>query len=116
LKNLLLILLGFSFLEIYFLIKLAEHIGSLPVILLLAASAFGGWQLIRGEFHSLLNRAFAPAPLQLNEFPARKLVAGILLIVPGIITDIAAIILLLWPRKPDAPEHGVIEGRYHRID
>lgn len=112
----LLILLGFSFLEIYFLIKLAEYIGGLPVILFLAASAFGGWQLIRGEFHSLLNRAFAPAPLQLNEFPARKLIAGILLIVPGVITDVAAIILLLWPRKPDAPDHGIIEGRYHRID
>ena len=115
-KNLLLILLGFSFLEIYFLIKLAEHIGGLTVVLLLAAGAFGGWQLIRGEFHSLLNRAFSPAPLQLNEFPARKLVAGILLIVPGIISDVAAIILLLWPKKPRTPDHGIIEGRFHRID
>lgn len=115
-RNLLLILLGFSFLEIYFLIKLAEHVGGLPVILFLAASAFGGWRLIRNEFHSLLGRAFAPTPLLLSEFPARKLIAGILLIVPGIISDIAALVLLLWPRKPDAPDHGIIEGRFHRMD
>lgn len=115
-KNLLFILLGFSLLEIYFLIKLAEHIGGLPVILLVAASAYGGWQLIRSEFYSLLSSAFSPSPLPLSEFPARKLVAGILLIVPGIISDIAAIILLLWPRKPDEPDHGIIEGRYHRVD
>ena len=115
-RNLLLILLGFSFLEIYFLIKLAEHIGGLPVVLLLAASAVGGWQMIRSEFHSLVSRAFAPSPLLFSEFPARKLIAGILLIVPGIITDIIAFILLLWPKKPDEPDSGIIEGRYHRVD
>ncbi len=111
-KNLLLILLAFSFLEIYFLIKLADHIGGLAVLALLAASAFAGWQLIRSEFHTLLSRAFQPT--MFSEFPARKLIAGILLIIPGIISDLAAIILLLWPKKPE--EQGIIEGKYHRMD
>ena len=111
LKNLLLILLAFSFLEIYFLVKLADHIGALPVILLLFASALAGWQLIRSEFHTLLIRAFKPTAF--NEFPARKLIAGILLIIPGIISDIAAIVLLLWPKKQ---ETGFIEGKFHRMD
>lgn len=113
-KNLLLILLGFSFLEIYFLIRLADHIGGLPVMALLAASAFAGWQMIRSEFHSLLRRAFAPSSF--SEFPAKKLIAGILLIVPGIVSDIAAIILLLWPKKPEDSDHGIIEGKFHRMD
>ena len=115
-KNLLLILLGFSFLEIYFLIKLADHIGGLPVILLLAASAFAGWQLIKSELHALLNRAFAPSSSFFGEFPATRLIAGILLIIPGILSDIVAIILLLWPKKPQEPDSGIIEGRFHRMD
>ncbi len=115
-KNLLFILLGFSFLEIYFLIKLADHIGGLPVMLLLAASAFAGWQLIKSELHVLLNRAFAPASPFSGEFPATRLIAGILLIIPGILSDIVAIVLLLWPRKPQEPDSGIIEGRFHRVD
>lgn len=113
-KNLLLILLGFSFLEIYFLIKLANHIGSLPVIALLLASSFAGWQLTKSELHSLLKQAFSPSLF--SEFPARKLIAGILLIMPGIMSDIIAVILLLWPKKHDDIEQGVIEGKFHRMD
>ncbi|MBY0579928.1 MAG: FxsA family protein [Burkholderiales bacterium] len=113
-KILLLILLGFSVLEIYFLVKLADHIGGLAVIALLIASAYAGWQLLKSEFRSLLNRIFTPASF--DGFPARKMIAGILLILPGIISDIAAILLLLWPRHSHEPDNGIIEGKFHRMD
>ncbi|HQT27577.1 MAG TPA: FxsA family protein, partial [Burkholderiales bacterium] len=92
----------------------ANHIGSLPVIALLVASSFAGWQLIRSEFHSLLRQAFAPSLF--NEFPAKKLIAGILLIIPGIMSDIVAIILLLWPKKHEGMGQDIIEGKFHRMD
>lgn len=113
-RILLAILLGFSFLEIYFLIKLADHIGGGAVLLMLAASAFAGWQLLKNEYRSFLSRVFTPAPF--GEFPAKRLIAGILLIVPGIITDIAAIFLLLWPKTQQHHDDGFIEGKFHRMD
>lgn len=113
-RILLLILLGFSFLEIYFLIRLADHIGGLPVIALLAASAYAGWQLLKNEYRAFLGRVFAPTSF--DGFPARRLIAGILLILPGIISDIAAIFLLLWPKTPQDPDDAIIEGKFHRMD
>lgn len=113
-RILLAILLAFCFTEIYFLIKLAEHVGALPVFALIAASAYAGWQLVRHEYRSFLGRIFMPAGLA--NPPARNLVAGILLIVPGLLSDIAAIALLLWPKKAPAREDGIIEGSFHRID
>ena len=113
-KILLIILLAFSFVEIYFLIRLAEFAGVLPVILLLAASAWAGWQLLKSEYRTFLKRAFMPA--NLGTLPARNLVAGILLIVPGILSDLAAIVVLLWPKRTRTTEDGIIEGKFQRMD
>ena len=53
---------------------------------------------------------------------ARNLFAGILFIIPGVITDFFAVILLLIPMKDNtsqnvhSSEEDVIEGEYRRDD
>ena len=130
-----LILLAFPFAEIFLLVNLAHKYGwwvlfYLVVIMLL------GLQLIRGE--KLLMSAKMMQSLSAGGNPiktmlssARNMVAGVLLIIPGIITDIIAVILLLIPiSKPNlagatnSPSHyqrtkaandDVIEGEYVEI-
>jgi UPF0716 protein FxsA len=57
---------------------------------------------------------------------ARNIIAGILLVIPGVMTDLIAVVLLLIPVNKDAqkmPKHtqkaandDVIEGEYRRED
>lgn len=48
----------------------------------------------------------------------RRLLAGLLLIFPGLISDLIAVGLLLWPAPPAPPprDDGVIEGDFRRED
>ena len=128
-----LILLAFPFLEIYLLVELAHRYGWW-LLLYLVVLGFLGLQLIRGE--KLLMSAKMMQSMSAGGNPiktllgcARNLIAGVLLIIPGVISDIIAVILLLIPiNKPNfstatnsqyqtqAANDDVIEGEYTKID
>ena len=131
-----LILLAFPFAELFLLIQLGDEYGWW-LLLYLVVIGYLGLQLIRGE--KLLISAKMMQSLSSGSNPiktilgsARNMVAGVLLIIPGIITDIIAVILLLIPiSKPssnttynpsqrsthkNAANEDVIEGEYTQVD
>jgi UPF0716 protein FxsA len=131
-----LILLAFPFAELFLLIQLGDEYGWW-LLLYLVVIGYLGLQLIRGE--KLLISAKMMQSLSSGSNPiktilgsARNMVAGVLLIIPGIITDIIAVILLLIPiSKPisnttynpsqrsthkNAVNEDVIEGEYTQVD
>ncbi|WP_372716142.1 FxsA family protein [Immundisolibacter sp.] len=127
-------LLGLPLLELYVLLEVGSWIGALPTLLLLIAAAFIGTALMRRAGLTGLLRV--RAALEAGELPARPLleatltlIAGGLFVVPGFLTDIFGLFLLLAPlrrrlavylidRQPQkAGGSGrVIEGEYHRDD
>ena len=130
-----LILLAFPFVEIFLLVNLAQKYGWW-LLLYLVAIGFLGLQLIRGE--KLLLSAKMMQSLSSGGNPiktllgsARNMVAGVLLMIPGVMTDIIAVILLLipmstptlagttnhqqQPRYEKAANDDVIEGEYVEI-
>lgn len=99
--------------------------------LLLAAAV--GLTLIAAERVTFLPRLAESMltgthPLQLLLVSGQRFLAGVLFILPGAISDIVALLLLLragWsppppPRRPGRPgrpgEEDVIEGEYRRMD
>lgn len=120
-----LILLVFPALEIWLLIQLSDRFGWYVLLYLLLA-VFAGVNLIvseRGQFPLRMASALLQggSPFQAFWQSGRVLLAGILLIFPGVISDVMAVLLLLWgwlatPRTPAAPpaEEGVIEGEFRR--
>lgn len=61
------------------------------------------------------------APLAVLWESGRRMLAGVLLILPGAISDVIAVLLLLWPnsagpRGPRAANNDFIEGEYRRLD
>jgi UPF0716 protein FxsA len=132
-----LILLAFPFAEIFLLINLAHKYGWWLLVYLVVIG-FLGLQLIRGEKLLLSAKMMQSLsaggnPIKTMLSSARNMVAGVLLIIPGIITDIIAVILLLIPiAKPSlagatnhqqqtkyqtkAANDDVIEGEYTKID
>lgn len=121
----LLILLVFPLAEVFVMWQLAHEIGWWLLVLLLV-SAVAGMALLRRSPSTFI--AAAVGELMRGGSPARALAAGatpllaaVLLIFPGVISDVLAIFLLLWtafrsppspPRKPG--DDGVIEGVFYR--
>lgn len=120
----LLILLGFPALEIYVMVQLAGVIGWWLAPWLLASAVVGSW---------LVREAGAMVPLRL--FAAmqsghslslalllgfRSVLAGLLLIFPGVISDVLALLILLLPQPktpmPTAANDDVIDGEWTRVD
>jgi UPF0716 protein FxsA len=121
---LLFILLCFPALEIYTLFQLANVIGWWLAVWLTASALFG-FLLIREEKLAFFGRLVVGMQSGQHPFAAmfdsgKTLMAGVLLIFPGVISDAIALILLLIPsRKPEIPvkstqETDVIEGSYRR--
>ncbi|MDD5240577.1 MAG: FxsA family protein [Sulfuricella sp.] len=120
------ILLGFPALEIYVLIKLSGFIGWWLLLWLLSSAVLGGW-LVREAGVTVPQRLFAA--LQSGHslslallFSFRTVLAGLLLIFPGVVSDVLALLLLLLPH-PKAPrppaaanDENVIEGDWERVD
>lgn len=99
-------ILAFPIAEIWILISLANIYGWW-VVLYLVVMIVLGLQLIRNEKDLLsgylvqsLIQSKSPAKALFGS--ARNILAGILLIIPGVITDIAAAVLLLIPLKRPA--------------
>ena len=95
------ILLAFPFAEIFVLVKLGQAYGWWLLVYLVAMT-YLGLQLIRGEkllmsAKMMQSLASGGNPIKTMLGSARNMVAGVLLIVPGVITDAIAVILLLIP-------------------
>lgn len=90
--------------ELYVIVQVGENIGLLPTIALLIAVSAVGTTLIKREGMKVY-REFVAA-IQRGEEPAEQLVhgvcllaAGVLMLAPGFISDIVAILLLVPPTR-----------------
>jgi UPF0716 protein FxsA len=106
---LLLFLVALPFLELATFIKVGEAIGPWPTLGLVLLSAIAGAQLMRRAGYATLERVQASLALKGSPVPdvlhgLTLMVAGGLLFVPGFITDIIALVLLL-------PSVGTAAGR-----
>jgi len=123
-------LLAFPIAEIWVLINLFQQYGWW-VLLYLVAMVLLGLQLIRDEkllFSGRMMQSLSQGgnPMKAMFGSARNIVAGILLIIPGVLTDLIAVVLLLIPVdkstiksstfKQQAANDDVIEGEFHRED
>jgi len=119
------ILLGFPLLEAVVLVRLANTMGWW-VLAWMVLAACAGVALIKEARFAMLARL--GAGLAHGEFPivaltdsARTVIAGLLLIFPGVVSDLIAITLLLLPRS-EAAQHAVrprvprpvIDGEFRR--
>jgi len=95
------ILLGFIFTEIYLLIALGQRYG-IWLLVYLVLVGYLGLQLIRGEkqlMSAKMMETFKTGgnPVKSMMGSARNFIAGIFLMIPGVITDVFAVIFLLIP-------------------
>jgi len=126
-----LILLTFPIAEIWILVSLMHQYGWWVVLYLVVVAALG-LQLIRDEkllFSGRMMQSLTQGgnPMKAMFGSARNIFAGVLLIIPGVMTDVIAAVLLLIPisnkaQKPQsyqsekAANDDVIEGEFHRED
>lgn len=133
-----LILLAFPLAEIWLLIELAERYGGW-LLMYLMAIGWLGLRLIREEkagfsVRMMQNMAAGGSVGKAVFGSARNIIAGILLLLPGVITDIIAVAMLLAPLEKSrsatmtsekAPQRSstyqaanedVIEGEFRRED
>lgn len=97
-----LIFIGIPIVEIYVLIKVGSLIGAIPTIALIVFSAVLGTLLVRHQGFQTLTRV--RASLARGEVPAAAMLEGValmiggfLLLLPGFITDIIGLLLLVPP-------------------
>jgi UPF0716 protein FxsA len=131
-----LLFVGVPLVELYLLIQVGSEIGALPTIALSILTAVIGTFLVRVQGFSvllrvrdMLDRGEAPAIEVLDG--ALLLIAGLMLLLPGFITDALGFLLLIPPLRRQLilrfvrvvpvhprPEHGsgprVIEGEFRR--
>ena len=86
--------------ELYFLIKIGSYLGALNTIFLLLATGFVGAALARLEGIRTMRQIFRN--LSQGIVPAEEMVdgllifaAGVLLLTPGVVTDVMALFLLI---------------------
>ena len=101
---LLLLFIGLPMVEIYVLIQVGHQIGALWTIALLIAVAAFGSALLR--LQGLATLANVRAAMARGELPTEAileglvlLVAGVLMVTPGFVTDIAGLLCLLPPLR-----------------
>ena len=122
----LLSVLLFPALEIYTMVQVADVIGWWLLAWLLS-SAVIGWVLIKEESFAIFGRLAETVQNGLSPFVAlwesgRTLLAGVLFIFPGVVSDVIALLLLVWPsstRPPDRrrqKDDNVIEGEVIVVD
>jgi len=128
----LLIVLIFPVLDVLATIRFARWTG-VPTLVWFAASALAGMALLRRERVAFRARTLAALrgdrPLLRGQLDsARKILAALLLILPGVVSDLLALLLLLLPFNlgtPFAPQPAAVgrgfgrdslDGEYRRID
>ena len=110
--GIILICLAFPLLELAVLIKVGQSIGFWWTVLLLAGSAVAGGLIIQQQGVTALQRSIESAragrpPLEPAVDSAFLMLAGMLFLIPGLLTDAAGFLLLipplrrqmLWPRS-----------------
>lgn len=122
---LLFLILGYPIAEIYTILQLVNAIGGLLTLLWLAAAFALGVLMLRHHKLAVMVTLFSDlragtiTPRSLFTL-ARYYLAAILFIIPGPISDVVALILLLpWGGKVASTkpvDDGVLEGEYHRVD
>ena len=131
--------------ELYLMIQVGSEIGALSTVILVLATAMVGGALVRMQGFAMAWRV--REAMERGETPAEAmlegpllLLAGVLLLLPGFVTDVVGFLLLIpplrqrlllyWlesrssviPPAKDGPEGGagsgprVIEGEYKRED
>ena len=129
----LVIVLGFPLIDLYATVRVARFTG-VPVVVWLGLAALAGLFLLRNERTAFRANTVASMhgeqPLLRGLFDSgRKVLAGMLLLLPGILSDVMALALLALrlnlgpqfaPRAATAGEfHGrrkSIDGEYRRLD
>ena len=124
-----LLFIGLPLLELYILIKIGSHLGAFTTIALIIFSGVLG--LLLARFEGLRTLHQIRQNLSQGIVPAEELVdsvlifvGGVLFVVPGVITDFAALVLLIpftrtifkrWLRRrfDRAVERGNVRLRYH---
>lgn len=111
-------------LELAGLVLLAQQFGA-GLALYLIGTALLGVLLLRTTRLTTALRLMQAArsgesPLLAAIWPVRQAAAGVLFIIPGVLTDILAVLLLLpwsWrPSRPIAANDDVIDGEFRRVD
>ena len=98
------LLIAIPILEVWLLVQVGQQLGILPTVLILVGEAIVGVLLMRHEgAHAwkALNDAFTKGKVPTGELAdaALILVGGVLLMVPGFLTDIIGFVFLLrWTR------------------
>lgn len=102
--GLVLLFIAIPFIDLILIILLGQALGLWPTVLLIAGTAVLGGLLIHQQGLAVMRRLFdpkGPGPLALR--PAvdsvLMLVAGALLIAPGVLADIAGVVLLVPPLR-----------------
>ena len=126
LKWLVILALMFPLLEALGIFWVAQRIGWWAIVWL-AAAGLAGLLLIRIERTAwslrVLSTLRAGTPLGASLFASgRVLIAGVLLVFPGFISDIIAVLLLIWPGTrlrrpapiPRAANEEILEGEFRR--
>ena len=122
----LLVVFGFPAVEIYTMFVVAEYI-HWWLLLWLVVSALAGWLLIREESMAMIGRLALAMQNGQSPFTAfwdsgRTMLAAVLLIFPGVLSDAVALILLLLPNKSERvkkynfSDDGVVEGEVRVVD
>jgi UPF0716 protein FxsA len=122
---LVLIVLAFPILELWSLVLLARIAGWWLLLWIVFTAAVGGVIIVRErarigpDMRAMLQGGVSSLPQLLYAF--RKLVAGILFVIPGVVSDVIAIILLLLPAPRSKPVQGqsaaqIIDGKFRRVD
>lgn len=134
---LVLILPVFFIAELYLLIRLGQHYGAWLLLYLVVVGLLG-LRLIRDEKEMISSRMMQSLgaggnPVKALLGSARNMIAGVLLLIPGVISDIIAVMLLLIPiqqqnpsphasgaykgarRQSSAANDDVIEGEYVHV-
>lgn len=125
------ILLAFPITELWILVQLGDEYGWWVLVYVLLMIALG-WRLIQDERQMVFGRvaqtlAMGGTPLRAVFGSAKNLLAGVLLILPGVISDLLAVVLLLLPGaahtagpgptsagRRRAANDDVIEGEFRR--
>lgn len=126
----LLMILLYPFLEVASLVYMADKLGGGFVLGWVVISALIGILMLRNQKIGALLTLGAVfnqregLSLYALLWPLRFLLAGVLFVIPGVISDVLAVLLLLplsgpklrMPNAAVAPRDGSIEGEYTRVD